>query len=115
METNYNVTNDVALEQAGQKLLDAAAAYWKEYQRALGHNAVVWLLGTGGELVIFTRGDYRHTLMENIDSIRQETRFESEARLRRPDNRLPGGGYQPQETGLSRGSPVLPRGGSRAS
>ena len=56
---------------AGQKLLDAAFEFWRaaheEDPRASG--AVLWLEGSNGELLIFTRGEYRQTLMSNIHSL----------------------------------------------
>lgn len=69
METNLKTSNDAALNAAAQTLLDAAMAYWGEYKRATGGAAVVWLKGTDGALVVFTRGEYRETLMRNIDSL----------------------------------------------
>ena len=75
METNFDVTHDAGLRQAAERLIAAAEAYWTAYQRALGHNAVVWLTDTDGRLVIFTRSEYRQTLLANIDHVREEHRF----------------------------------------
>lgn len=51
---------------AGQKLLDAAHEFWKACHAEGQYGAVQWLTGADGELVIFTRGEYRDTLMQNI-------------------------------------------------
>lgn len=75
MQTNFNVTNDAALKLAGDQLLAAAMAYWSAYQRAVGFDAVVWLQDTDGQLVIFTRGEYRQRLMANIEHVRQDIEF----------------------------------------
>jgi hypothetical protein len=57
---------DAKRKAAGQKLLDAAAEFWAACNAEGQYGAVQWLVGTGGELVIFTRGEYRETLMANI-------------------------------------------------
>lgn len=54
---------------AGQKLLDAAHEFWSACHAEGQYGAVQWLTGTQGELVIFTRGEYRHQLMSNIDKL----------------------------------------------
>lgn len=73
METNLKTCNDESLSVAAQALLDAAMAYWSEYKRATGGAAVVWLKGTDGALVVFTRGEYRETLMRNIHSLERDS------------------------------------------
>jgi hypothetical protein len=55
--------------EAGQKLLDAAAEFWKACHEEGQYGAVQWLEGTGGELVIFTRGEYRQQLMSNVETL----------------------------------------------
>jgi hypothetical protein len=57
------------LAEAGQALLDAAQAYWDAYHRARLHGSVVWLQGSGGELVVFTRGEYTGRLKEAVHSL----------------------------------------------
>ena len=54
---------------AGQKLLDAAQEFFYACREEGQHGAVQWLEGSGGELVIFTRGEYRQQLMANIHSL----------------------------------------------
>lgn len=71
IETNFSTINDPALRAAGQALLDAAMAYWVEYQRACGSAAVVWLSDTDDRLLIFTRFEYRHQLLQNIQGLRR--------------------------------------------
>lgn len=72
METNLPTSGDPQLHDAAQRLLAAALAYWREYARVTGGNGVVWLAGSGGELVILTRGEYRDTLMQNVDRLRRD-------------------------------------------
>lgn len=51
---------------AGQKLLDAAYEYWKACNTAGQPGAVQWLQDSSGKALIFTRGEYVDTLMQNI-------------------------------------------------
>jgi hypothetical protein len=60
---------DEKRKAAGQKLLDAAHEFFNACREERQYGAVQWLRGTGGELVIFTRGEYRDTLMANIDRL----------------------------------------------
>jgi len=53
----------------GQKLLDAAQDFWDACHAEGQYGAVQWLTGTNGELLIFTRGEYREQLMRNIDTL----------------------------------------------
>jgi hypothetical protein len=55
--------------RAGQKLLDAAAAFWKACHDEGQYGAVQWLIGSGGAMVVYTRGEYRDTIMANIDRL----------------------------------------------
>ncbi len=55
--------------KAGQKLLDAAHEFWNTCHDEGQYGAVQWLTGSRGELVIFTRGEYRGQLMENITKL----------------------------------------------
>ena len=56
----------------GQKLLDAAHEFWNACIEEGQDGAVQWLMGTSGELVIFTRGEYREQLMANIRALWQK-------------------------------------------
>ena len=54
---------------AAQNLLDAAHEFWKACNAEGQYGAVQWLNGTQGELIIFTRSEYRQHLMNNIDTL----------------------------------------------
>ena len=54
---------------AGTKLLAAAQEFWEACHEEKQYGAVQWLEGTTGELLIYTRGEYRGQLMANIDSL----------------------------------------------
>jgi hypothetical protein len=51
---------------AGNFLLNAAQEFWNACRQAGQYGAVQWLTGGNGELLIYTRGEYRETLMNNI-------------------------------------------------
>jgi len=55
-----------SLRVAADALLEAAHRYWRELGAVAGSRAVIWLEDTAGRVVIFTRGEYRQHLMENI-------------------------------------------------
>jgi hypothetical protein len=71
-ETNLPTGNDKRLDAAAQALLDAAMAYWKEYKRATGGAAVVWVKDTDGRMVVMTRGEYADTILHNVDSLNRD-------------------------------------------
>lgn len=54
------------LQKVGVKLLDAAMEYWEAAHKAGINGAVIWLQGDKG-LVVFTRGEYRRQIMQNIE------------------------------------------------
>lgn len=56
-------------DAAGQKLLDAAQEFWNACHEEGQYGAVQWLQGSSGELLIFTRGEYRAHLMESVTSL----------------------------------------------
>ncbi len=58
--------------KAAQKLLDAAHEFWNSCHDEGQYGAVQWLTGSRGELVIFTRGEYRGPLMENITKLSED-------------------------------------------
>ncbi len=72
LETNLRVNSDESLKKAAQDLMDAAMNYWKEYSRVTGGAAVVWVKDDDGRMVVLTRGEYRHTIMQNIDRINNQ-------------------------------------------
>lgn len=63
------------LEKAGEKFLAAGQEYFDAFHKAGGSGAVIWLGAEDGKLAIFTRGEYRHVLMSNIDQIGQTKLF----------------------------------------
>lgn len=60
---------DKKRQEAGAKLLEAAQEFWDACHQEGQYGAVQWLEGTGGELLIYTRGEYRSQLMANIHSM----------------------------------------------
>lgn len=60
---------DEKRKAAGQKLLDAAQEFWDACYLEGQYGAVQWLTGSNGELVVYTRGEYRQQLMLNIDQL----------------------------------------------
>lgn len=71
---------DSKRRDAGQKLLDAAHEFWDACREEGQYGAVQWLEATDGAIVIFTRGEYRHTLLNNITMLgcQKEHRFHGE-------------------------------------
>lgn len=68
IQTGHEPSGELA--EVGRALLDAAMEYYDAYRRAGLGGAVVWLQDTDGRLVILTRGEYRDTLMRNIERLR---------------------------------------------
>jgi len=60
---------DAKRQVAGQKLLDAAQDFWDACHEEGQYGAVEWLTGTRGELLIYTRGEYRERLLSNIETL----------------------------------------------
>lgn len=73
METNKNIKRDSELYRKGQALLDAAYEYWEEYCKECEASAVVWLDDDSGHFVLFTRGEYKESILETAN---RETRGE---------------------------------------
>lgn len=69
METNTRTSGK--LHDKAVALIAAAEDYWTEYQRTLQPNAVVWLKGDNGQMVLFTRGEYLSQIMAAVDKINQ--------------------------------------------
>jgi hypothetical protein len=61
--------NNTGRMAAGQKLLDVAQEFWDACHQEGQYGAVQWLTGTNGELLIYTRGEYRERLMSNIHTL----------------------------------------------
>jgi hypothetical protein len=60
------------LQTLAAALLEAAAAYRNACSRHSFGGAVQWLDASDGFTVICTRGEYRRTLMENIERLHKE-------------------------------------------
>ena len=60
---------DKKRQATAQRLLDAAHEFFSACHEEGQYGAVQWLTGTTGELVIFTRGEYRDRLMANIQTL----------------------------------------------
>ena len=54
---------------SGQRLLDTAQEFWDACHKEGQWGAVQWLEGANGELLIYTRGEYRQQLMTNIHGL----------------------------------------------
>jgi hypothetical protein len=60
---------DELRKATGQKLLDAAQGFWEACQLEKQYGAIQWLEGTNGELIIYTRFEYRDALLDNIERL----------------------------------------------
>ena len=69
MITNASTANNAELHAAAQTLIAAAYEYWQLYQQHIGSAAVVWLDDTSGHFVLFTRGEYKWSLLANSNII----------------------------------------------
>lgn len=67
--TNMGAMMDAKRMEAGLRLLAAAQDFWDACHEEGQYGAVQWLEGTNGELLIYTRGEYRQQLMANIASL----------------------------------------------
>lgn len=53
------------LEEAAQKWTDAGIDYWNLFEKATkGGHSVCWVQDNEGRLCIFTRGEYKHYLLD---------------------------------------------------
>lgn len=57
------------LTEVGTRLLTVAEEYWKAAHIDNVRGAVIWLEDSVGNTVIFTCGEYRRQLMDNIDRL----------------------------------------------
>jgi hypothetical protein len=58
---------DQELKDAAQRLLDECHAYYNLMRKRGIAGGCVWLTGMRGEMVVFTRGEFRHQLLHNIE------------------------------------------------
>jgi hypothetical protein len=56
------------LQEVGAELLASALKYWEASHKAGIYGAVIWVESPEG-LVIVTRGEYRETLLRNIEFV----------------------------------------------
>ncbi len=66
MKTNTKIEKDNHLYDLGQTLIEAGYAFWQEHQKVHGSNAVVWLDTATGMFLLFTRGEYKKSIMANL-------------------------------------------------
>jgi hypothetical protein len=69
MPVTTNTEPDGELLAAAERLLDAAMELHAARRKAGLAGAVAWVEDTDGRMVILTRGEYRHTLLQNIDRL----------------------------------------------
>ena len=82
METNMNATVNKELFEAGRKLLESAYEFWKIHQKLAGPRAVVWLENESGGYVLFTRGEYKTQIIQNISPLAGEIPLTEETFVR---------------------------------
>lgn len=66
METNKTIAKDSELADRARALLSAAYDYWQTYQKECARGAVVWLEGDDGHFVLFTRSEYKESIMASV-------------------------------------------------
>jgi hypothetical protein len=66
IDPNFTVAE---LSKIGEEFLDAGRRYWEAAHRAGINGAVIWLTSSSGEFALFTRGEYRHIIMQNIEPL----------------------------------------------
>jgi hypothetical protein len=59
---------DQELEASGRALLEAAHAHYEVMRKKGIAGGCIWLCGKDGNMVIFTRGEYRSQLLRNIET-----------------------------------------------
>lgn len=64
--TQEPVQAEPTLRDYADSLIKAGHDFWKACNREAGGGAVRWLSCDDGTLIVFTRGEYRDTIMENI-------------------------------------------------
>lgn len=65
MTTNKVISLDTELHAKGEALLKAAHEYWECYRTQVGGPAaVVWLEADNGHFILFTRGEYKASIIQ---------------------------------------------------
>ena len=62
------------LNEIAAEFLAAGRKYWEAAQKAGIRGAVIWVSDTADGFVLFSRGEYRETLMRNIDYMSDNVR-----------------------------------------
>jgi hypothetical protein len=64
MQTNKVIDTASVLHAKGEALIKAAHEYWQQYTKDVGGPAaVVWLEMENGHFVLFTRSEYRQSII----------------------------------------------------
>lgn len=66
IDPDFKITE---LQTLGDAFLQAGKAYWEGMHKARMGGALAWIEDPAIGLVIFTRGEYRETLLHNIPEI----------------------------------------------
>lgn len=66
VSTQEPAQDEPTLRDYADSLVEAGHDFWKACKREAGGGAVRWLSCDDGTLIVFTRGEYRDTIMENI-------------------------------------------------
>lgn len=62
------------LRRAADKFMDAGYEYWEAcHKSGIIGGALIWVTDASGRMAMFTRGEYRHVLLKNVDEIGQTT------------------------------------------
>lgn len=59
---------DKELMQGAEELIAAAHSYFELMSKRGLAGGVIWLTDADGAMVVFTRGEYRHRLLRNIET-----------------------------------------------
>lgn len=65
------------LEKVGERFLEAGLAYWEAMHKAGIDGAISWLQDRDGALVLYTRGEYRDLLLNNVERLGEVYSFGS--------------------------------------
>lgn len=64
IQTNKYIEHESELFVKAKALIEAGHNYWKQYQKDVGGSAaVVWLECENGHFVLFTRGEYKDSIL----------------------------------------------------
>ena len=63
MQTNKTIAKDSELYKKANQFFKVAQEYWELYQKELGASAVVWIENDLGHFVLFTRSEYKSSIL----------------------------------------------------